>query len=137
MLINIVPFFVYLCVIDRWAARFARDGWTRLVVLGAELDSFAAIVAPCNPKGYKMVPDRGACEALFRLGLDRFWASEMTAGACVPLVTAAAHVLGLGLRGGVLDSIALQPGRELSPISTTFRTKEAAEDRVVLGGKKP
>jgi hypothetical protein len=35
-------------------------------VLGAELDAFTAIVAPCNPKGYKMVPDRASSEAVVK-----------------------------------------------------------------------
>lgn len=44
MIINIVPFFFYLCIIDRWAARFSRDGWTRLVVLVAA--GFGTTVTP-------------------------------------------------------------------------------------------
>jgi hypothetical protein len=72
-------------------------------VLGAELDSFAAIVAPCNPKGYKMVPDRAPCEALFRLGPTRFWASEVTAADAIPVDTALRHTRALSLGGTVLD----------------------------------
>ena len=30
-------------------------------LLGGEMGRLAAVVSPCNPKGYKMVPDRAAC----------------------------------------------------------------------------
>lgn len=79
-------------------------------VLGDDLERFAAIVSPCNSKGYKMVPERAACEALFRSRPDRFWASDITAGGSIDLPSAMAHVRGLGLAGAVLD----------------FRTVEAA-----------
>ncbi|HUG54429.1 MAG TPA: hypothetical protein VMR21_12555 [Vicinamibacteria bacterium] len=72
-------------------------------VLGGDLARFAAVVAPCNAKGYKMAPDRGACEALFRSDPGRFWATEVTAGGSIPLAEALAHVGGLGLAGSVLD----------------------------------
>jgi hypothetical protein len=72
-------------------------------VLGAEMDRFAAIVAPCNPKGYKMVPDRAACEAVYRCAPARFWGSEVTAGSSVPVAAALAHGRELGLAGAVFD----------------------------------
>jgi hypothetical protein len=72
-------------------------------VLGGELKRFAAVVAPCNGKGYKMVPDRGACEALFRSDPGRFWATEVTAGGSITLKDALAHVRDLDLAGSVLD----------------------------------
>ena len=72
-------------------------------VLGHQMDEFAAIVAPCNPKGYKMVPDRVACEALFRSEQGRFWASEITAGGSVGLPEATAHIRRLGVAGAIVD----------------------------------
>lgn len=72
-------------------------------VLGADLRRFAAIVAPCNPKGYKMFPDRAACEALFRTDPARFLAMELTASGAVPPEAALAHPQSLGLGGAVLD----------------------------------
>lgn len=72
-------------------------------VLGGGIEGFSAIVAPCNPKGYKMVPDGSACEALFRLAPARFWASEITAGGSVGVQEATAHVRQLGLAGAILD----------------------------------
>jgi hypothetical protein len=72
-------------------------------VLGDEIQRFAAIVAPCNAKGYKMVPDRAACEALFRSAPLRFWASESTAGGSIALAEATRHVRQLGLAGTVVD----------------------------------
>jgi len=72
-------------------------------VLGGSIEQFAVIVAPCNPKGYKMAPGRSACEALFRLAPARFWASEITAGGSVRLPEATAHVRQLGLAGAILD----------------------------------
>jgi len=72
-------------------------------VLGSELSRFAAIVAPCNPKGYKMFPSRGACERLFRSDPARFIAAEVTAGGTVAQEAALAHTRTLGLGGAVLD----------------------------------
>ena len=72
-------------------------------VLGRDLERFAAVVAPCNVKGYKMVPDRGACEALFLSDPGRFWATEITAGESVPVADGLDHVRRLGLAGSVLD----------------------------------
>jgi hypothetical protein len=77
-------------------------------LLGAELDGFAAIVAPCNPKGYKMVPDRPSCEALFRPRADRFWASEVTAGGSLSGEAGLAHARTLGLAGAMLDFRAVE-----------------------------
>jgi hypothetical protein len=73
-------------------------------VLGAELDSFAAIVAPCNPKGYKMVPDRGSSETLFRTDPARFWAADVTAAGSSTLDAGMAHLERLGLTQLVLDT---------------------------------
>jgi len=72
-------------------------------ILGAELDAFAAIIAPCNPKGYKMVPDRSASEMLYRSRPSRFWASEVTAAGSVPMDAALRHVRAGALGGAILD----------------------------------
>src|SRR5207253_411661 len=72
-------------------------------VLGRELGRFAAVVAPCNPKGYKMFPDREACEQLYRREPGRFIAAEVSAGDAVAPGPALAHVRALGLAGAVLD----------------------------------
>jgi hypothetical protein len=72
-------------------------------VLGDEIDSFAAIVAPCNPKGYKMVPDRSTSEGLLRSRRGQFWAGEFSAGGSVPMAAALAHGRELGLAGALLD----------------------------------
>ena len=77
-------------------------------VLGGEIDSFAAIVAPCNPKGYKMVPDRAAVEALLRFHPTRFWAMDVAAAGSLSLAQGLAHVRTLGLPGAVLDIRALE-----------------------------
>jgi len=79
-------------------------------VLGPDLSRFAAVVAPCNAKGYKMFPSRETCEQLFRSDPARFFASEVTAGGSVAPEAALAHTRALGLAGAVLD----------------FRTVEAA-----------
>jgi hypothetical protein len=73
-------------------------------LLGADLARFAAVVAPCNPSGYKMFPSRTACEALFRTDPARFLAADPTAGGRVALSAALDYVCGLGLRGVVLDA---------------------------------
>ena len=72
-------------------------------VLGRELDRFAAVVAPCNARGYKMFPDREACEALYRRDPGRFLAAEATAGGALAPAAALAHVQGLGLAGAVIE----------------------------------
>ena len=72
-------------------------------VLGPALRRFAAVVTPCNRKGYKMVPDRAACEALLRAQPGLFWASETTAGGSLGVAEALDHVRALGLAGAVLD----------------------------------
>ena len=72
-------------------------------VLGRDLGRFAAVVAPCNPKGYKMFPDRDACEGLYRRDPGRFIAAEVTAGGTVAPETAMAHVRALGLAGAVVE----------------------------------
>lgn len=73
-------------------------------VLGPELRRFAAVIAPCNSKGYKMFPNREACERLFRSDPARFIAAEVTAGGTVALQAALTHTRALGLSGAVLDS---------------------------------
>jgi hypothetical protein len=77
-------------------------------VLGDEINSFAAIVAPCNPKGYKMVPDRSASEALLRSRRGQCWATELTAGGSVPVATALSHGREFGLAGAVLEVRSLE-----------------------------
>ena len=72
-------------------------------VLGPELGRFAAVVAPCNAKGYKMFPDREACEGLYRRDPGRFIAAEVTAGGAIEPTAALAHVRGLGLAGAVVE----------------------------------
>jgi len=72
-------------------------------VLGADLENFAAIAAPCNSKGYKMLPDRAACESLFRSNPTRFWALDVAAGESLTLEAGLAHVREVGLTGAVLD----------------------------------
>jgi len=72
-------------------------------VLGETIDSFAAVVAPCNPKGYKMVPSRAACETLFRAHPGRFWGAEITAGGRVRGGAALEHVGSLPLPGSLID----------------------------------
>ena len=67
-----------------------------------ELPSFAAIVAPCNLKGYKMVPDRASSEAVVSAHPGRFWASEITAGGSVPLAEALAAQRARGAAGCVV-----------------------------------
>jgi hypothetical protein len=71
-------------------------------VLGSDLEYFAAIAAPCNSKGYKMVPDRAACESLFRSNPTRFWGMDVAAGS-LSLDEGLLHVRELGLAGAVLD----------------------------------
>jgi len=91
-------------------------------VLGAELDSFAAIVAPCNPKGYKMVPSRAACEALLRARRGQFWATEFTAGGSVPMATALSRGREFGLAGAVLDLRSLEDAnRDRSGVTAARR----------------
>src|SRR3989304_3898434 len=72
-------------------------------VLGPELRRFAAIIAPCNLKGYRMFPNREECERLFRSDPARFLATEVTAGGTVALDAALGHARALGLSGAVLD----------------------------------
>jgi len=72
-------------------------------VLGPELRRFAAIIAPCNPKGYKMFPNREACERLFRSDPARFIAAEVTAGGTLDQEAGLAHTRTLGLAGAILD----------------------------------
>jgi hypothetical protein len=76
-------------------------------VLGSDLRRFAVVVAPCNPKGWKMFPDRAACERLYRTDPTRFAASEVTAGGTVSPAAALAHVEATGLGTAVLDARAI------------------------------
>jgi hypothetical protein len=72
-------------------------------ILGGDLDAFTAIVAPCNAAGYKMVPSREACDALFRAHPRRFWGTEITAGGRMGPAEALAHLRSMPLSGGVID----------------------------------
>ena len=72
-------------------------------VLGDSIKGFAAIVAPCNPKGYKMVPHARAAEAAFHGAPSRYWASQVTAGSSVSPRDGLAHIRALGLAGALLD----------------------------------
>jgi hypothetical protein len=73
-------------------------------VLGPQIDGFVAIVAPCNPKGHKMVPDRAACEAQLRSRSAQFWGAELSAGGGVSIEAGLAHARALGLAGSVVDA---------------------------------
>ncbi len=77
-------------------------------LLGRGLARFAAVVAPCSPAGYKMFPDREACEALFRAEPQRYVAAQATAAERVNVRDAVAHVERLGLKGAVLDPAAVE-----------------------------
>jgi hypothetical protein len=88
-------------------------------LLGAELQRFAVMVAPANPRGFKMVPDRRAAEALFRSDPARFAAAEVTAGGVVPPAEALAHVRALGLGAAVLDPRFVEAASRRDPVSTT------------------
>jgi hypothetical protein len=73
-------------------------------VLGEQIDQFVAIVAPCNPKGYKMVPGPEVCETLYRSRSSFFWASDVTAAGAVGIDTALANVRANAFAGALLDS---------------------------------
>jgi hypothetical protein len=77
-------------------------------LLGSELENFAAIAAPCNSKGYKMVPGRAACESLFRSNPTRFWAMDVAVAGSLSLEAGLVHVRELGLTGAVLDIRAME-----------------------------
>jgi hypothetical protein len=72
-------------------------------VLGSRIERFAAVITPCNAKGYKMFPSRAESEALLTMQPARFLALDPTAGGTIPLAKALAHVRALGLPGAVLD----------------------------------
>jgi hypothetical protein len=72
-------------------------------LLGSCLARFSVVISPWNAKGYKMVPGRAACEALFRREPDRFWAVNITAGGSIETARAITDARGLGLAGAVLD----------------------------------
>ena len=86
-------------------------------VLGADQRRFAAIVSPCNPKGYKMFPNRESCERMFSSDPARFFASEVTAGGTVAPEAALAYVRALGLAGAVLN---------FRTVEAAFRTNAAS-----------
>jgi hypothetical protein len=93
-------------------------------VLGPTLERFTAIIAPANPRGYKMVPDRAACEALYRAHPGRFFASEATAAGSLPLDAVEAYASQLGLGGAVLDATAVAlafRGRATRPVAAAAR----------------
>lgn len=77
-------------------------------LLGRDLSRFAAVVSPCSPAGYKMFPSREACLGLMRSDPGRHLAAEVTAGGCLRIAEAMAHLQGLGLRGAVLDPAAVE-----------------------------
>jgi hypothetical protein len=76
-------------------------------VLGPDLKRFAVIVAPANPKGWKMFPERGAVERLYQSDPARFAAAEITAGGTVAPEAALAYVAARGLGTAVLDARAV------------------------------
>jgi hypothetical protein len=76
-------------------------------VLGSDLRRFAVVVSPANAKGWKMFPDRAACERLYRTDPARFAASEITAGGTIAPAAALAHLDALGLGTAVLDARAV------------------------------
>ena len=92
-------------------------------VLGADLKQFAHVVSPANPRGWKMFPDRAACEALYAGDPSRFVASEPTAGGTVPLDDALAYGARLGLGGALLDARVVEAGFRTPP------TRSAAAPR--------
>ena len=76
-------------------------------VLGPDLTRFAVVAAPANPKGWKMFPDRTACERLYRSDPSRFAATEITAGGTVAPAAALAYVEAAGLGTALLDARAV------------------------------
>jgi hypothetical protein len=82
-------------------------------VLGPDLDAFAAIVAPCNEKGYKMVPDRESVEARLRQEPGRFWASHIIAAGRIPLTEGLHKARALGLGGAILSDVAINASGRL------------------------
>jgi len=79
-------------------------------VLGRDLARFAAVVAPCNAKGYKMFPDRAGCEALYRGDPGRYVAADVSAAGAIGLAPALAHVEALGLAGAVVEPRLVENG---------------------------
>jgi hypothetical protein len=77
-------------------------------VLGGAIEFFAAIVAPCNPKGYKMMPDSSSCQAPFVSDPSRFWASEVTAGGSTSRADSLDHLRRIGVTRAILDIRALE-----------------------------
>ena len=90
------------------AALMTNNPLRAAAVLGEDLGRFAAVISPANPRGWKMFPDRAACERLFAANPGRFIASEITAAGAVPPADALAHVRALGLAGAVLDVRAVE-----------------------------
>jgi hypothetical protein len=98
-------------------------------VLGAERDLFAALVAPCNSEGYKMVPSREACERFLRSDRARIFASNITAAGSIDLARALDHVRTLGLAGAVLDVRTVAAAyRPRGPVALGQALTPAAED---------
>jgi hypothetical protein len=77
-------------------------------VLGPDLARFSAVIAPCNAKGWKMFPDRAACERLYRADARRYVAAEVTAGGTIAPSAALAHVMAVGLDAAILDVDAVE-----------------------------
>jgi len=84
-------------------------------VLGADLKRFTVVVAPANPKGWKMFPDRAACERLYQGDPTRFAASEITAGGTIAPAAALAHVRATGIGTAVLDTRAVDAAFRAGP----------------------
>jgi hypothetical protein len=90
------------------AALVTNNPLRAAAVLGDEQRRFAAILAPANARGWKMFPDRVACEALYRAAPARYLATEVTAAGALPPAEALAYVAQLGLGGAVLDARAVE-----------------------------
>ena len=84
-------------------------------VLGPDLKRFAVVVAPVNPKGWKMFPDRAACERLYQGDPSRFAASEITAGGTIAPAAALEHVRATGIGTAVLDTRAVDAAFRAGP----------------------
>lgn len=73
IVVNLVPFAAYLLLLDRWAERFARSDWTRVIVVAA--GAFATTVTPflVTLNNHTL----GAYCVLFSLdGLLRIWRGD-------------------------------------------------------------
>lgn len=90
------------------AALVTNNPLRAAAVLGDDQRRFAAVLAPANPRGWKMFPDRAACEGLYRAAPARYLATEITAAGAVAPAEALAYVQRLGLAGAVLDVRAVE-----------------------------